>query len=120
MSGWKQIILATKSSQLRWLILILIVGCAFSADYVLKREISGQVRGAWEAACQESLTAQACETRSHSHHPGCFELAYTSMIFTLGRERWESFMLIDYEACMNHDEGAAGRLAPENKPLNAI
>jgi hypothetical protein len=105
MSGWKQVVLATKSSQLRWLILILIVACAFSADYWLTRDISGQVRSAWVDACEESITRQVCEERSQSHHSGCFDLAYTSMIFSLGRARWESFMLIDYESCMNHDDG---------------
>ena len=119
MAGWKQVVLATKSSQLRWLILILIVGFAFSADYFLKRQITGQVHSAWLAACQESMTEQACRTRAHSHHQGCFDLAYTSMIFTLGRSRWESFMLIDYEACMNHDEGIDG-IARQDKQSNAI
>ena len=112
MGGWNNVVLATKSSQLRWIILIIIVGFAFSADFLLKRSISAKVQGAWETACVDAMTDEACRRRSQSHHSGCFDLAYTSMVFTLGRDRWESFMLIDYEACMNHDEGA-GRSPPK-------
>ncbi|MFT4561934.1 MAG: hypothetical protein ACI9BW_001677 [Gammaproteobacteria bacterium] len=104
MSQSSKVVLATKSSRLRWVILVVIVGFAFSADYLLTRDISSKVRTAWQDACMESVTDRLCESRVISHHSGCFQLAYTSMIFALGRSRWESFELINYEACMNREE----------------
>jgi hypothetical protein len=104
MTRSSKVVLATKSSRLRWLILAVIVVSAFSLDYFLQRDISNKVRAAWHDACVQSLSDRLCEDRIKSHHPECFKLAYTSMIFTLGRSRWESFELINYEACMNRDE----------------
>jgi hypothetical protein len=104
MSQAPKVVLATKSSRLRWVILAVIVVSAFSMDYLLQRNISKEVRTAWHDACGQSVSDQLCENRVNSHHAGCFELAYTSMIFSLGHSRWESFELIDYEACMNRAE----------------
>ncbi|MDA0824135.1 MAG: hypothetical protein O3C28_17190 [Proteobacteria bacterium] len=104
MTHSSKVILATRSSRLRWLILAVIVVSAFSLDYFLQRDISSKVRAAWHDACVQSLSNRLCEYRVNSHHAECFKLAYTSMIFTLGRSRWESFELINYEACMNSDE----------------
>ena len=103
MSNSNKIVLATKSSQIRWLILAVIVVFAFSADYLLQRDIRTQVRQAWLVACAESMSPQRCEARVETHQDVCFDGAYTSMIFTLGRSRWESFKLIDYESCMNRE-----------------
>ena len=100
------IFLASKASRLRWTVLAVIVGCAFSVDYFLERDISGKVSDAWLQACDESKTTVACLERIATHHPGCFDLAYESMMFTLGRNRWESFKLLEYEACMNRDRAA--------------
>jgi len=95
------IFFASRTSRLRWLVLALIVACAFSIDYLLKRDISTKVSEVWVAACDESMTTMACLDRVSTHHDDCFELAYESMIFTFGRKRWESFKLLEYEACMN-------------------
>ncbi|MGR9090409.1 MAG: hypothetical protein ACU85U_07505 [Gammaproteobacteria bacterium] len=98
------IFLASKASRLRWAVLAIIVASAFSVDYFLKRDISGKVSEAWVSACDESRTTVACLERIATHHPRCFGLAYESMMFTFGRNRWESFRLLDYEACMNRDQ----------------
>lgn len=103
MSTRGSIILASKASRLRWAMLAIIVACAFSVDYFLKRDISGKVSEAWITACDESKTTVACLERVATHHSGCFDLAYESMMFTFGRDRWESFRLLEYEACMNRD-----------------
>lgn len=100
----QSIIFASKASRLRWLVLAVIVGCAFSVNYFLKREISGQVSDVWLSACDESESTVTCMGRVETHHEKCFARSYTSMIFTFGRQRWESFKLLDYEACMNRDE----------------
>ena len=103
MSGSKRIVLASKGSILRWSVLALIVVCGFSVEYLLKRDISKQISGAWADACAESFSIRVCVERVATHHGDCFGVAYTSMIFTFGRERWDSFKLIDYEACMNRE-----------------
>lgn len=104
MSNSKGVILASKASKLRWIVLAIIVGFGFSADFLLKRDVSSQVSDAWFASCSKLLAAEKCQARVQSQHAACFDLAYTSMIFTFGRERWESFKLLDYEACMNRDK----------------
>lgn len=101
------IFLASKASRLRWAVLAVIVASAFSVDYFLKRDISGKVGDAWVTACDESKTTVACLERVATHHPRCFDLAYRSMMFTFGRNRWESFKLLEYEACMNRDPAAS-------------
>lgn len=103
------IFLASKASRLRWAMLAIIVASAFSVDYFLKRDISGKVSNAWVTACDESKTTVACLERVASHHSECFDLAYESMMLTFGRNRWESFKLLDYEACMNRDRGAKAK-----------
>lgn len=99
---------------MRWSVLALIVVCGFSVEYLLKRDISKQISQAWADACAESLSTRVCVERVADHHGDCFGLAYTSMIFTFGRERWDSFKLIDYEACMNRENihSAALNAAP--------
>ena len=87
--------------------LAIIVASAFSVDYFLRRDISGKVSEAWIAACDESKTTMACLDRIATHHAGCFDIAYESMIFTFGRKRWESFRLLEYEACMNREQAAS-------------
>ena len=99
----RSIVFGSKASRLRWAILVVIVAFGFSADFLLKRDIGAKVNSAWLESCAQSLAMAQCEERLGTHHAGCFNLAYTSMIFTFGRERWESFRLIDYEACMNRD-----------------
>ncbi len=118
MSGSKRIVLASKGSILRWSVLALIVGSGFSVEYLLKRDISNQVSAAWADACAESLSTQICVERVATHHGDCFGLAYTSMIFTFGRERWNSFKLIDYEACMNRQY--VHPVAPDVAPRSEI
>jgi hypothetical protein len=100
----QRIFFASKASRLRWVLLGLLVAFGFSADFLLERDISKQVRRAWLDACVRSLPLGVCEQRARSHHSGCFEPAYTSMVFTFGRQRWESFELMNYEACMNRVE----------------
>ncbi len=118
MSGSKKIVLASKGSILRWSVLALIVICGFSVEYLLKRDINKQVGAVWMSACAESLSTLVCAGRVATHHRGCFDLAYTSMIFTFGRERWDSFKLIDYEACMNRE--SVDRAAPIVAPRSEI
>lgn len=103
MSKLQSIFFASKASKVRWVILALIVGFGFSADFLLARDIGKQVRHSWLDSCVRSIPLGTCEGRAESHHAGCFDSAYTSMIFTFGRERWESFELMDYEACMNRN-----------------
>jgi hypothetical protein len=119
MSKSRSIFFATHASKLRWTVLALLVGLGFSADFLLERSIQGQVREAWLEACDQSLSPSLCERRTDTHHSRCFDLAYTSMIFTFGRQRWESFELIDYEACMNRDE-APGAGMPTSGPVVGI
>ena len=113
----KRVILGSKGSSLRWLVLGLIIVLAFSIDALLKRDVNKQIRLAWMAACAENLDAELCEQRIIRNHDGCFDLAYTSMIFTFGRDRWDSFKLIDYEACMNRDNFAT---SPQSDPIPEI
>ncbi len=101
MSKKPSIFFASKSSRLRWIVLALLVGSAFSIDHLLSRDIGKQVKRTWIDSCAQSQLLNKCEQRTVSHHSGCFESAYRSMIFTFGRDRWESFKLLDYEACMN-------------------
>jgi hypothetical protein len=104
MAKKQNILFASKASRLRWIVLAAIVASAFSIDFLLKREVSSKVSDAWIAACDDTKSTVACLGRVETHHPKCFELAYSSMIMTFGRTRWESFKLLDYEACMNRDK----------------
>ena len=101
MPGSDKVVFGSKGSRLRWGILASIVVFAMGADYLLKRDIREQVRSAWLEACVQALPRATCEARARSHHSECFAPAYRSMMFTFGRDRWESFNLMDYEACMN-------------------
>jgi len=109
----QNIFLASRASRLRWFMLAVIVASALSVDYLLSREISKQVSDAWLTACDESKSTVACLGRIETHHDRCFDLAYSSMILTFGRRRWESFKLNEYEACMNRDD-------PEPDPAREI
>lgn len=102
------VLFASKASRLRWVMLALIVAVAFSFDHLLQRDIRAQVAKAWLDSCVQTIALGQCEGRVATHHVGCFDLAYTSMIFTFGRDRWESFRLVDYEACMNRDAPPSG------------
>jgi len=119
MSKSRSIFFATHASKLRWTVLALLVGVAFSVDIFMERSIREQVRESWVNACDQSLSLALCERRTDTHHVKCFELAYTSMIFTFGRQRWESFKLLDYEACMNRDDALSDGM-PASGPVVGI
>ena len=87
-------------SLMRWLVVGSIILSVFLVDFFLQKEISSTVSEAWSEACISQISAAGCIARVDSHHDGCFEASYSSMLLRFGGSRWESLEIENYEACM--------------------
>ena len=114
----KDYIRSYRLSFMRWLVVGSIVASIFLADYFLQREISAQVADAWAEACIDTLSASVCGARIDSHHQGCFEPAYSSMLFRFGKSRAEALDIENYENCMSTSFEPS--LAEDSRPKFSI